>query len=132
MAIVSRNKRSINFAMSGMTDIVFLLLIFFMLTTTLIVPASKHVNLPESNNQTQASPVLVLSIANDKTIYIEDQAYSMSELEPILQRMLEPHGSTPTIRLNADRALVMEEVFAVLNIAKRNRYRVILGTKPVS
>jgi hypothetical protein len=46
--------------------------------------------------------------------------------------MLEPHGSTPTIRLNADRALVMNEVFAVLNIAKRNRYRVILGTKPVS
>lgn len=132
MAIQSRNKRSINFAMSGMTDIVFLLLIFFMLTTTLIVPASKFVELPESNNQTQASPVLVLSIANDKTVYVEDQSYSMSELEPVLRRMLEPYGDTPTIRLNADRSLVMEEVFAVLNIAKRNRYRVILGTKPVS
>lgn len=118
--------------MSGMTDIVFLLLIFFMLTTTLIVPASKFVELPESNNQTQASPVLVLSIANDKTVYVEDQAYTMSELEPVLRRMLEPYGETPTIRLNADRSLVMEEVFAVLNIAKRNRYRVILGTKPVS
>lgn len=118
--------------MSGMTDIVFLLLIFFMLTTTLIVPASRHVELPESNNQTQASPVLVLSIANDKTVYVEDQSYTMSELEPVLRRMLEPYGDTPTIRLNADRSLVMEEVFAVLNIAKRNRYRVILGTKPVS
>ncbi len=132
MAIESRNKRNISFAMSGMTDIVFLLLIFFMLTTTLIVPASKHVELPESNNQTQASPVLVMSIANDKTIYIEDQPYSMRELEPVLQRMLEPYGDTPTIRLNADRSLVMEEIFSVLNIAKRNRYRVILGTKPVS
>lgn len=132
MAIESRNKRNISFAMSGMTDIVFLLLIFFMLTTTLIVPASKHVELPESNNQTQASPVLVMSIANDKTIYIEDQPYSMRELEPVLQRLLEPHGETPTIRLNADRSLVMEEIFSVLNIAKRNRYRVILGTKPVS
>ncbi len=132
MAIQSRNKRNISFAMSGMTDIVFLLLIFFMLTTTLIVPASRHVELPESNNQTQASPVLVLSIANNKTVYIEDQSYTMSELEPVLRRMLEPYGDTPTIRLNADRSLVMEEVFAVLNIAKRNRYRVILGTKPVS
>jgi len=132
MAIQSRNKRNISFAMSGMTDIVFLLLIFFMLTTTLIVPASRHVELPESNNQTQASPVLVLSIANDKTVYVEDQSYTMSELEPVLRRMLEPFGDTPTIRLNADRSLVMEEVFAVLNIAKRNRYRVILGTKPVS
>ena len=132
MAIESRNKISINFAMSGMTDIVFLLLIFFMLTTTLIVPAAKHVDLPESNNQTQASPVLVLSIANDKTVYVEDQAYSMAELEAVLKKILEPYGDTPTIRLNADRTLVMEEVFSVLNIAKRNRYKVILGTKPVS
>ena len=131
MAIQSRNKRSINFAMSGMTDIVFLLLIFFMLTTTLIVPAAKHVDLPESNNQTQASPVLVLSIAKDQTVYVEDQAYTMNELEPVLKRILEPYGETPTIRLNADRSHNMEEVFSVLNIAKRNRYRVILGTKPV-
>lgn len=132
MAIESRNKRSINFAMSGMTDIVFLLLIFFMLTTTLIVPAAKNVDLPESNNQTQASPVMVISIASDKTVYIEDQPYTMGELEPVLKKMLEPFGETPTIRLNADRTLVMEEVFTVLNIAKRNRYKVILGTKPVS
>ena len=131
MAIESRNKRSINFAMSGMTDIVFLLLIFFMLTTTLIVPLAKNVELPESNNQTQASPVLVLSIASDKTVYVEDQSYSMNELEAVLKKMLEPYGETPTIRLNADRNLVMDEVFAVLNIAKRNRYRVILGTKPI-
>jgi biopolymer transport protein ExbD len=74
----------------------------------------------------------VISIANDRTVYVEDQAYNMNELEPVLQRLLEPHGETPTIRLNADRALVMEEVFSVLNIAKKNRYRVILGTRPVS
>ena len=132
MAIESRNKKSINFSMSGMTDIVFLLLIFFMLTTTLIIPASKNIDLPESNNQTQSSPVLVLSIASDKTVFVEDQVYTMNELEAVLRRMLEPYGETPTIRLNADRSLVMEEVFSVLNIAKRNRYKVILGTKPVS
>lgn len=116
--------------MSGMTDIVFLLLIFFMLTTTLIVPAAKNVNLPESNNQTQASPVLVIAIANDKTVFIEDQVYTINEIEPVLQKMLAPYGDTPTIRLNADRELVMEEVFSVLNIAKKHRYKVILGTKP--
>lgn len=132
MAIVARNKRNISFAMSGMTDIVFLLLIFFMLTSTLIVPVAKEVELPESNNQTQASPVLVISIANDKTIYVEDQVYTLNELEPVLARMLEPFGDTPTIRLNADRSLVMEEVFSILQIARKNRYRVILGTKPVN
>jgi len=119
-----------NFAMSGMTDIVFLLLIFFMLTTTLIVPAAQNVQLPESNNQTQASPILVISISSDKTIYVDDQSYGISELESVLKKKLEPFGDTPTIRLNADQNLNMEEVFSLLNIAKRNRYKVILGTKP--
>ena len=132
MAIESRNKRSMNFAMSGMTDIVFLLLIFFMLTTTLIVPAAKNVQLPESNNQTQASPVLVVSIGADRTIYVDDQTYALAELEPVLKKKLEPYGETPTIRLNADQGLDMEEVFSLLNIAKKNRYKVILGTKPAS
>ena len=121
-----------NFAMSGMTDIVFLLLIFFMLTTTLIVPVAKNVQLPESNNQTQASPILVVSIASDKTIYLDDQSYGLSELESVLKKKLEPFGDMPTIRLNADQNLNMEEVFSLLNIAKRNRYKVILGTKPAN
>ena len=64
MAIESRNKTNKNFSMSGMSDIVFLLLIFFMITSTLIVPAAQNVELPESNNQTQANPVLVVSIAH--------------------------------------------------------------------
>lgn len=130
MAIDSRNKRSMNFAMSGMTDIVFLLLIFFMLTSTLIVPLAKDLELPESNNQTQSNPVLVISIASDKTIYVDDQSYGITELESVLKKKLEPFGDTPTIRLNADQNLNMEEVFSLLNIAKRNRYKVILGTKP--
>ena len=132
MALKSRNKISVNFAMSGMTDIVFLLLIFFMLTTTLITPAAKNVRLPESNNQTQASPVLIIAIAEDGTIYVDDQIYSEAELEPVLKKKLEPYGDAPTIRLNADRDLNMQEVFVILNIAKKNRYRVILGTKPAN
>ena len=116
--------------MSGMTDIVFLLLIFFMLTSTLIIPAAQNVSLPESNNQTQATPVLVISISQDKLIYVEDQVYDISELEGVLRKKLESYGEAPTVRLNADKDLNMDEVFVVLNIAKRNRYKVILGTKP--
>ena len=118
--------------MSGMSDIVFLLLIFFMLTSTLIVPVSQDVQLPESNNQTQSNPVLVISIAADKTIYVDDQVYGMTELESVLLKKLEPFGEMPTIRLNADQNLNMEEVFTLLNIAKRHRYKVILGTKPAN
>ena len=116
--------------MSGMTDIVFLLLIFFMITSTLIVPSAQDVQLPESNNQTQSNPVLVVSISQDKSIYVDDQQYNMGELEGVLRMKLENYGEPPTIRLNADKNLNMEEVFAFLNIAKRNRYKVILGTRP--
>ena len=130
MAIESRHKANKNFAMSGMTDIVFLLLIFFMIASTLIVPAAQNVELPESNNQTQANPVLVVSIARDKAIYVDDQAYALGELESVLRMKLADYGEAPTVRLNADRDLNMEEVFAFLDIAKRNRYKVILGTRP--
>ena len=130
MAIESRHKTNKNFAMSGMTDIVFLLLIFFMIASTLIVPAAQNVQLPESNNQTQSNPVLVVSIGQDKTIHVDDQVYLLSELESVLRKKLEDYGEAPTVRLNADRNLNMEEVFAFLEIAKRNRYKVILGTRP--
>lgn len=116
--------------MSGMTDIVFLLLIFFMIASTLIVPAAQDVQLPESNNQTQSSPVLVVSIGQDKTIFVDDQEYGLSELEGVMRKKLASYGEAPTVRLNADRNLNMEEVFAFLDIAKRNRYKVILGTRP--
>ena len=130
MAIESRHKANKNFAMSGMTDIVFLLLIFFMIASTLIVPAAQNVELPESNNQTQANPVLVVSIARDKAIYVDDQEYVLGELEGVLRMKLADYGEAPTVRLNADRDLNMEEVFVFLDIAKRNRYKVILGTRP--
>jgi biopolymer transport protein ExbD len=130
MAIESRHKTNKNFSMSGMTDIVFLLLIFFMIASTLITPAAQDVQLPESNNQTQANPVLVVSIGRDKAIFVDDQEYGLSELEGVMRKKLESYGEAPTVRLNADRNLNMEEVFTFLDIAKRNRYKVILGTRP--
>jgi biopolymer transport protein ExbD len=130
MALESRNKTNKNFAMSGMTDIVFLLLIFFMLTSTLIIPVAQDLELPESNNQTQSNPVLVVSIAPDRSIWVDDQSYNLGELENVLRLKLESYGEAPTVRLNADKNLNMEEVFAFLDIAKRNSYKVILGTRP--
>jgi len=130
MKLESRHRPNKNFNMAGMTDIVFLLLVFFMITSTLIVPSAGDINLPESNNQTQANPVLVVSISRDKQIMVQDQLYNLSEVEGVLRKILSPYGEAPTIRLNADRDLNMDEVFALLNIARRNRYKVILGTKP--
>lgn len=130
MAISSRHKRNINFAMSGMTDIVFLLLIFFMLTSTLIVPGALNVTLPQSNNQTIANPEINVSISNDQKYYIDGEEVAYMDMESRLNELL-GGSETPTVRLNADENLVWDQILQFIELAKRNRYRVILGTRPM-
>ena len=128
-----------NFSMSGMTDIVFLLLIFFMIASTLIVPGAMNVDLPRSNNQTVATPDINVSISKDGQFFIDGEEVAASSLEPSLKTKLKEKlaaktaikTETPTVRLNADENLNMNEVFDFLEIAKRNKYKVILGTRPL-
>lgn len=131
MAIRARNKINMNFAMSGMTDIVFLLLIFFMIASTLIVPGAMNVELPRSNNQTVATPDINVSITREGSFYIDGEPVATSKLEASLRKKLSGKKESPTVRLNADENLNMDEVFDFLNIAKRNKYKVILGTRPL-
>lgn len=131
MAISSRNKTSISFAMSGMTDIVFLLLIFFMIASTLIAPGTMNVDLPQSNNQTPSNPNINVSITKDQQYYIDDEIVNYADLEVRLRELTGITDESPTIRLNADENLNMDQVFNFLEIAKRNKYKVILGTRPM-
>lgn len=131
MAISSRNKRSISFSMSGMTDIVFLLLIFFMLTATLIIPAAMNVLLPQSNNQTAASPVVTVSVTRNLEYFVNTEQCNLADLEFKLKAVLQDNENSPTVRLNADESLKMNEIYDFLEIAKRNRLKVILGTRPL-
>ncbi len=129
MALQSRNKVSVTFSMSGMTDIVFLLLIFFMITSTLIAPNALKLLLPQSKHQTAASPVTTVSITKDLKYYIETTPVDISQLEVRLQERLKDEIE-PTISLHVDRTVPMEQVVKVMNIAKDNRYKLILATTP--
>ncbi len=139
MAISSRNKVNMNFSMSGMTDIVFLLLIFFMIASTLITPGAMNVELPRSNNQTVANPDINVSISKEGQFFIDGESVPSSDLEATVKSTLREKLATkqenkqepPTVRLNADENLNMNEVFDFLEIAKRNKYKVILGTRPL-
>ena len=71
MALKTRNKVNANFSMSSMTDIVFLLLIFFMVTSTLITPNALKLLLPKSSNQTASNPITSVSIDKNYNYYIE-------------------------------------------------------------
>jgi biopolymer transport protein ExbD len=132
MSIKARNKISVNFAMSGMTDIVFLLLIFFMIVSTLVVPGVMNVSLPESNNQTAANPEVNVSITKDLKYFVDGDEIPFGDVEMKLKDLLGNPEEPPTVRLNADEDIDMDQVFNFLDIAKRNKYRVIMGTRPLS
>jgi biopolymer transport protein ExbD len=134
MSLSSRNKVSVQFSMSGMTDIVFLLLIFFMLTSTLVVPNALKLLLPQSSNQTSANPITSVSITKDLKFYLEKTEIPFANLEKELQRTLRAfrvkYNEDPTISLYADRSVPLEHVVKVMNIARRNNYKLILATTP--
>lgn len=129
MALRSRNKVSVQFSMSSMTDIVFLLLIFFMLTSTLIAPPALKVVLPQGRHQTQAKPITTVTITSDLKYYIEQKNVDFSTMEFRLQNIL-AGTEDPTIALHADKSVPVEYVVKVMNIAKDNRFKVILATDP--
>mgnify|MGYP002065152485 FL=1 len=120
--------------MSSMTDIVFLLLIFFMVTSTLIAPNALKLLLPKSNNQTAAKPITTISITKDMRYYINDnnnvKRVSFAEIEPFLQNKFGTDNSDIYISLHADQSVPINEVVKLMNIARRNKYKMILATAP--
>ena len=129
MAIRSSNKISASFSMSSMTDLVFLLLIFFMITSTLVSPNALKLLLPQSNNQTSAKAITSVSIDKNNLFYIETTPVPLLDLERQLQVKL-MDAQDPTISLHVDKIVPMEEVVKVMNIAARNKYKLILATAP--
>ena len=129
MAISNRNKISISFSSTGMTDVVFNLLIFFMLTSTLVHPTALKLLLPKGSAQTSAKPQTTVSITADQRYFVEQQPVTLSELENVLMQKL---GSNPDtyISLHADKTVPFESVVQVLNIAQANNYKLIIATTP--
>ena len=106
-------------------------MLFFMLVSTLVIPVAMNVLLPQSNNQTASNPVVTVSITNKLQYLVDDNACSFDQIETILKQKLGVPKEPPTIRLNADENLDMNEIYSFLEIAKRNKYKVILGTRPM-
>jgi biopolymer transport protein ExbD len=129
MALRSRNKIEVSYSTSGMTDIIFLLLLFFMLTSTMIAPNAIKLLLPQSNSQTSNRPITTVSISKDITFYLEKVPVDFAALEPLLRAKI---GTTedPVVAIHADKSVPIEYIVDVMNIAKKNNYKVILATSP--
>lgn len=129
MALSTRNKISINFSSVGMTDVVFNLLIFFMLTSTLVHPHALKLQLPKGTVQVSAKPQTTVSITSDLKLYVEGRQIDFSVLESELKQIL---GNNPEtfIALHTDISVPIGTVAEVLNIAQKNNYKLILATSP--
>jgi len=127
MGLRSRNKVSANFNMSSMTDIVFLLLIFFMLTSTLVSPNALKLLLPSSKAKTLEKQTISISITKDIDFYINEQKVTAASLEQSL-KLLVNNEVEPAIILHTDKTVDIEHVVKVMDIAYRNKYKIVLAT----
>jgi biopolymer transport protein ExbD len=136
MALQMRNKRSLEFSMASMSDLVFLLLIFFMLTSTLVSPNAIKLLLPNSSSRT-------LSPKKSITVYISEHYEYFLETTPIDETQLVTaisaslQGQTEaTIVLRADQTVPIQYVVTLIdavnqiNDAQKSKHKVILATKP--
>ena len=129
MRLKTKNKVSPNFNMSSMTDIVFLLLIFFMLTSTLVSPNALKLLLPNSKSKTLEKQTLSVSITEEIEYYIENRQVNIENLERELITLLSDKIE-PGIVLHADKTVDIEHAVKVMDIAYRNNYKLVLATNP--
>jgi len=129
MNLRSRNKVSAEFSMSSMTDIVFLLLVFFLLTSPAITPEALDLILPKAKGKTTNVQDISVSITDKQQFYINEDRVSEEKLETLLSFKLNGKKN-PTIILRTDIAVTMKNAVKVLDIAERNKYKVVLAVKP--
>lgn len=135
MALKRITKADPNISMSSMTDIVFLLLIFFLVTSTLVNPNALKLLLPKSTGQVNAKATVSVSIKDwgdeQYTYHIngDEQPIPFEMVEDGLVELLQS-DEDPTFSIYSDETVPIGEIVQVMNIAKRNHYKVILATQP--
>ena len=135
MALKRRNKADASFNMSSMTDIIFLLLIFFMLTSTVVHPNAIKLMLPQSSQQTSAKPLTRVTIDKELNYYVafgkeKERPVSFDEIEPFLLQIVSEEPEM-YVALYADETIPYGEVVKVLNIANKNKFKLVIATRPM-
>lgn len=137
MAIKKTNKVSPEFSMSSLTDIIFLLLIFFLLTSTVVAPTALKLVLPKNSNQALTKRTLWVNIEADETYSIEypdgaePEIIDKDNLTSILRSKLSGHAKNEaTIVIRADENIPIKDITAIMSIGAKMQQKVILATEP--
>jgi biopolymer transport protein ExbD len=129
MNLRGRNKVSAEFNMSSMTDIVFLLLIFFMLTSTMVTTNALDLLLPKAQGKTDSNKNIAVSINKELEFFIDKEPVSETDLESKLLSLFSA-DKTKAIILRAEEGVPIEKAVNVLDIANRNQIKVVLAVRP--
>lgn len=120
--------------MASMTDLIFLLLIFFMITSTMVSPNAIKVLLPQGKQQTSARPLTRVIIDRDLNYYAafgndKEKRLSLEELTPFLRECAAKEPEM-YVALYADETVPYREIVKILNIANENKFKMVLATRP--
>tara|TARA_B110000093_G_scaffold145509_1_gene157416 strand:- start:148 stop:543 length:396 start_codon:yes stop_codon:yes gene_type:complete len=127
MNLKGRNKISPEFNMSSMTDIVFLLLIFFMIASTLAKNLDTiEIKLPEAKGKTENRNTVSVTINNKSEFFIDSKQVSKRQIERELLSKLKS-SSSPSIVLRAEKKVAIDQVVYIMNIANQNSIKVVLA-----
>ncbi|WP_375238742.1 ExbD/TolR family protein [Aurantibacter sp.] len=128
MRLRGRNKVTPEFNMSSMTDIVFLLLIFFMIASTLVSAEAIDLLLPKSSSKTTQTKSISVSVDKDVNYYIDMKKVSKDNLETELLAKLGP-AEDPVITIRSDQDVEMKHVVFIMDIANTNKIKSTLAVK---
>lgn len=124
------------FSMASMTDVIFLLLVFFLVTSTFVFPTALDINLPESAEQTPAKPTTRVFIDAESNLYV---SYDNSELLPVESdhlidylQIIRAQDPESGIAVYADVEVPYGKVVEVLNLGAENSMKMVLATRPIS
>ncbi len=129
MNLRGRNKISAEFSMSSMTDIVFLLLVFFLLTSPAITPDALDLILPKAKGKTTHQQNASVSITKDGAYFVNKERVSEYNIESELKKALTDQDE-PTVILRAEEGVPIEDAVFVMDIANKNNYKVVLAVRP--
>lgn len=129
MGLQQKNKIDASFSMSSMTDIIFLLLIFFMLTSSFITPSGLSVNLPSSETSDIVMQEVTVTVTKDLQFSVNDQLVRRDQLKSVLSPLLQ--GKKGQVVLHLDKEVPVEYVVEIGGIAANLGANVSIATKPI-
>ncbi len=128
MNLKQKHKIDAAFSMSSMTDVIFLLLIFFMLTASFITPSGLPVNLPTSKSSSIVMQKVSVTITKDQKYYVDDRQVNINQMEAVLRAAFE--GKEGVVVLHCDKSVPVESLVSVASIATSLEAKVSIATKP--